>query len=229
MIIENEKFVYPELEKVTLESGSRYYVCPETGKKLSSVTTILSATSDKDFSAWEARVGKKKADQERKYGTDLGSLVHTHMECHLLNEDRPTGNNLIRMEAKRMSDAMILGCLPGVEHIWGIETMLYMPGLYAGTTDIVGMYRSHEAIMDFKTAKKLRKREDLIDYRDQLAAYMLAHNEKYGTNIDTGVVFMVSRDLKCETFIYEADEMKVGCDSFLSRVEKYYASFEGFD
>lgn len=227
MVID-KKFHYPEIERVTLESGKRYYVCPDTGLQLSSVTTILSATSDKDFSAWEARVGKKKADQERKYGTDLGSLVHTHMECHLLNEARPTGNNMIRMEATRMADAMITGCLPGVEEIWGIETILYMPGLFAGTTDIVGIYKGKQAIMDFKTAKKIRKREDLIDYRDQLSAYAISHNDKYGTDINTGVVLMVSRELKCETFVYDVDEMKEGSESFLKRVETYYEKFEGF-
>lgn len=225
----DRKFHYPEIERVTLESGQRYYVCPETDQKLASVTTILSATSDKDFSAWEARVGKKKADQERKYGTDLGSLVHTHMECHILNEARPGGNNLIRTEATRMADAMIEKCLPGVENVWGIETILYMPGLYAGTTDVVGTYKGQKAIMDFKTAKKLRKRADILDYRDQLAAYMIAHNEKYQTDIDTGVIFMVSRTLECETFIYDVEEMKEGCDSFLNRVQRFYEEFEGFE
>lgn len=225
----DRKFHYPEIERVTLENGNRYYVCPETNGKLASVTTILSATSDKDFSAWEARVGKKKADQERKYGTDLGSLVHTHMECHMLNETRPGGNNLIRMEATRMANAMIEKCLPDVEIVWGIETILYMPGLYAGTTDVVGTYQGKKAIMDFKTAKKLRKREDINDYRDQLAAYMIAHNEKYGTDIDTGVIFMVSRTLETEIFVYDAEEMKEGCESFLNRVERFYTEFEGFE
>lgn len=215
-------FDYPDIERVTLESGARYYVCPDSQKKLASVTTILSATSDKDFSAWEARVGKKKADQERKYGTDLGSLVHTHMECHMLNEDRPGGNNLIRVEAKRMADVMIERAMPLVGEVWGIETPLYMPELYAGTTDVVGIYAGKPSIMDFKTAKKLRKLEDIMDYRDQLSAYMACHNEKYGTAIDQGVIFMVSRDLKFEIFLFDENEMSRGFDSFLTRVERYY-------
>jgi CRISPR/Cas system-associated exonuclease Cas4 (RecB family) len=223
-----DRFEYPALDRVTLASGSRYYVCPDSEKRLPSVTTILSATSDKDFSAWVARVGVKKADQERKYGTDLGSLVHEHLECHMLNEDRPGGNNLIRVEAKRMSDVVIEKQLGDVGEVWGIETPLYMPELYAGTTDVVGLYRGKQSIIDFKTAKKLRKRADIMDYRDQLAAYKLAHDEKYGTNIEQGVIFMVARNLECETFIYDAIEMADGCESFLNRVSQYYASFTGF-
>lgn len=224
----NERFSYPAVERVTLASGNRYYVCPQSQKKLPSVTTILSKTSDKDFSAWEARVGITEANRQRKYGTDLGSLVHTHMECHMLNEERPGGNNLIRVEAKRMADTMIEKCMGGMDEVWGIETPLYMPELYAGTTDVVGIYNGKESIMDFKTAKKMRKREDVLDYRDQLAAYQMAHNEKYGTNIVQGVIFMVARDLEYQCYIYDQNEMVAGCNSFLSRVQSYYESFVDF-
>lgn len=217
-----KQFVYPELHRMTREDGVRHYVCPDSQKHLPSVTTILSATSDKDFSAWEARVGKAEADRQRKYGTDLGTLVHTHLECHMLNEERPGGNNLIRVESKRMADVVIERGLPEVEEIWGIETALYMPELYAGTTDVVGLFRGKQSIIDFKTAKKMRKREDIDDYRDQLAAYLMAHNEKYGTQIEQGVVMMVDRELNYESYVYGVEEMQAGCESFLNRVSAYY-------
>lgn len=223
-----ELYEYPKVERVTLESGTRYYVCPDSEKKLPSVTTILSATSEKDFSEWEKRVGLAEANRQRKYGTDLGSLVHTHLECHMLNEERPGGNNLIRVAAKDMSDVIIREGLPHIDEVWGIETPLYMPELYAGTTDVVGLYRGKQSIMDFKTAKKLRKREDVVDYRDQLAAYMMAHNDKYGTEIEQGVIFMVDRELNFVTYTYDLDEMVEGCNSFLGRVQQYYNSFVAF-
>ncbi len=225
----NKKFDYPPIERVTLEGGKRYYICPESGMKLVSVTTILDYTSDKDFSEWEKRVGKVKADQERKYGKDLGQLVHDHMEKYILNEERPSGNNLIRAAAKRMSDVIIEQAMPGVDEVWGIETPLFYPQLFAGTTDVVGIYKGRQSIMDFKNAKKLRKREEIVDYRDQLSAYSISHNERYGTEIEQGVIFMVSRDLNFECFIYDREDMKRGADSFLSRVSRFYADFEGFD
>lgn len=225
----NPLYDYPDIERVTLESGARYYICPDTRKKLPSVTTILSATSEKDFAEWEARVGKKKADQERKYGTDLGSLVHEHMEKHILNEARPGGNNFIRVEARRMAEVMIEKALPPVGELWGIETPLFFPSLFAGTTDLVGQYNSIPSIMDFKTAKKLRKREEIDDYRDQLGAYAICHDERYGTNIKQGVIFMVARDLKFECHIYNEQELNTGKESFLNRVSVFYSTFEGFE
>lgn len=224
----NLKFDYPPIDRVTLPTGVRYYICPETGVKLPSVTTIISATSDKDFTEWEQRVGKKKADQERKYGTDLGSLVHDHMEKHLLNEERPKGSNLIRMEAKRMADSMITNLLSPITDIWGLETPLYYPALSAGTTDVVGLYNGIETIIDFKTAKKIRKRSEITDYAAQLGAYAIFHDEKYGTNISQGVVLMVSRELKCEAFIYNKSELLEGRESFLTKTDKFYSTFSGF-
>lgn len=217
----NPKYEYAALERVTRDDGTRYYVCPKTGEKLTSVTTILSATSDKSFLAeWKARVGEEEAARQSKYGTDLGTLVHTHLECHKLGMERPGGNTIIRAEARRMADAMIQDCLEGIEEVWGMETMLYYPGLYAGTTDVVGIYKGKPAIMDYKTAKKMRKREQITDYVDQIAAYCLAHNELYGTDIQHGVVFMVDRELKTEIFEYDAVDIQKGRDSFLDRLAK---------
>lgn len=220
----NFKYEYPELHRVTFEDGHRFYVCPESQRELPSVTTIISATSDKDFTAWEERVGKARADRERKYGTDLGTLVHDHMEKYILNEDRPGGNNLIRVEAKRMSDAMIEKGLGPISEVWGLETPLYYPELFAGTTDVVGLYNGIPSIMDFKTAKSMRKRSEIGDYAAQLGAYAICHDQKYGTDIQQGVVLMVSRDLKFEAFVYDREQLQEGRDDFLMRVEAFYAA-----
>jgi hypothetical protein len=67
----------------------------------------------------------------------------------------------------------------------------------------------------------MRTKEKIVDYRDQLCAYIIAHNEKYGTEIETGVVFMVDRELNVQTFIWDAQEVAMGKDSFLNRVEAY--------
>lgn len=221
-MILNPKYEYPELERVTHPDGQRYYVCPETGGKLFSVTTIISATEDKSFLVeWENRIGKTEANRQRKYGTDLGTLVHTHLECHKLDVERPTGNTIIRSEARRMADAMIEGCLDGVEEVWGMETPLYYPGLYAGTTDVVGVYKGKPAIMDYKTAKKLRTRDQIKTYQDQIAAYCLAHNEMHGTDIAHGVIFMVDRALQTQIFEYDCEQIKEGEMSFLNRIDQF--------
>ncbi len=216
------RFEYPELTRETAENGVRHYNCPDTGTKLPSVTTILDATSDKSFLLeWKARVGEAEAKRQSDYGKNLGSLVHKNVEDYIEGLPRPTGNAPLRVLARRMSQRIIDECLPHVDEVWGIEKALYLPGLYAGTADLLGVYKGRPAVMDHKNAKKMRTKEKIVDYRDQLCAYIIAHNEKYGTEIETGVVFMVDREQNVETFVWDAAEVAAGKASFLDRVEAY--------
>ncbi len=218
----NFQYPYPIIDRVTYENGTRFYLDPITNHKLPSVTTILSATSLNDFSQWEERVGMKAANQQRKIGTDIGSLVHDHLEKHILSEARIEGNNIIHILARNMADVIINNGLNDFQEIWGTETALYFPELFAGTTDVMGIYNNKQSIIDFKTSKTMKSKDKIIDYRDQLAAYKIAHDHMYNTDIEQGVILMVSRDLKFEKFIYSRDEMEAGCESFLNRVASYY-------
>ena len=92
-----EIFEYKDLEKVTLETGYRYYVDPD-GNRLSSVTTILSETSDNPgLLEWRERVGNRYADAIMVEACNLGTLMHEHLECYVQNIDRPKGNNILRV------------------------------------------------------------------------------------------------------------------------------------
>ncbi len=215
-----ERHAYQALDRVTNPDGTRYYVAE--GQRLPSVTTILSATGDKTaLNEWKARVGEKEAERQRLEATNLGTLMHENLEAHIQGRERPRGNNLVRVQARNMADVIIKQGLGDVGEVWGVEVALYYPGLYAGTTDLVGLYRGRPAIMDFKTAKKMKSREQIPDYMGQLCAYALAHDEVYGTEIDLGVVFMVSRDLSYRAFILEGEEFKQSKMDFLNRLETY--------
>lgn len=221
-----ERFQYQPLERVTYASGARHYLCPITGKKLPSVTTILSATATekKELVEWRKRVGDKKADEVKEEAIAIGSLMHTHLEKYVLDEQRPVGNNYIRLLAERMADQIIQRGLVHVDEVWGSEVILYAPELYAGTTDLVGLYKGQPAIMDFKTAKKLRTREMIDDYFHQLAGYSLAHDEVHDTKITTGVIFMVSRDCDYQEFIVEGAEFDDYKVRFLDRCEQFFTN-----
>lgn len=217
----NLQYSYPILDRQTREDGVRHYVTPE-GERLSSVTTILSATANKEhLKLWEEWVGTKKANEIRQEAANLGTLMHENLEAYLEDRERPRGNNLIRQMARRMADVIIHKGFPKVDEIWGIEAPLYFPGLYAGTTDLVGVYEGEPAIMDYKTAKKIRKRNQIGDYFCQSCAYALAANYHYDMNIKKIVIFMVSRDLSFETFVVKGDEFSRACDEWQERIKQY--------
>ncbi|RYD49553.1 MAG: hypothetical protein EOP83_25015, partial [Verrucomicrobiaceae bacterium] len=170
----NPLYNYPVLQRVTNADGTRFYSDPTDGYPLPSVTTILSGTSDKTaINEWVQAVGQKVADRTRIEATNLGTLMHTNIENHIMGIPRPGGMHPIRQQASKMADQIIQHGLCHVDEVWGQEVGMYYPGLYAGTTDLVGVHRGEPAIMDHKSAKKLRTREMIDDYMDQMCAYAL--------------------------------------------------------
>lgn len=217
-----DRYPYKELEKVTnSETGKRYYVDPD-GHRLTSVTTILSATKDDaGLKAWREWVGESEADRITKEATGLGSLMHEHLENWIQGIPRPRGSNVVRKMASDMADVIIGRGLQNVNEVWGIEKHLYFPGLYAGTTDLVGLHKGEPAIMDYKTANKMKKPEHVRDYYNQGVAYSLAHNELYGTDIRKVVLFMVARDFEYKEWVLEGEQFEEVKIEWFSRVEKF--------
>lgn len=217
----NPCYTYQKLDRIE-NAGPRLYLTPD-GARVPSVTTILGQTGDKTaLIEWRRRVGEEEANRISKESTGLGTLVHKHVENYILGEARPSGNNLVQVMAKDMADRIIERGLSQVTEVWGMEASLYYPGLYAGTTDLVGEYEGVPAIMDHKTAKKIKKREWIEDYFIQTCAYALAHNAVYGTDIRQGVIFMVDREQGYETFVIKGAEFDHYCDLWTQRVDQFY-------
>lgn len=217
----NPLYTYQKLDRIE-DSGPRLYQTPD-GARVPSVTTILSQTGDKTaLIEWRKRVGEEEANRISRESAGLGTLVHKHVENYIMGEARPSGNNQVHAMARAMADQIIDRGLSRVTEVWGMEASLYYPGLYAGTTDLVGEYEGVPSIMDHKTAKKIKKREWIQDYFVQTCAYALAHNEVYGTNIRQGVIFMVDREQGYETFVIAGSEFDHYCELWSQRVNDYY-------
>ena len=109
-----------------------------------------------------------------------------------------------------------------VNEIWGSEVSLYYPEKYAGTTDLVGVYRGKPTIIDFKQSNKPKKRQWIEDYFCQLAAYAMAHDIVHGTNIDNAVVLMAVRsDGSTEEFSTAGREFQGYKDMWMRRVDDF--------
>lgn len=219
------KYSYSKLTRDEA-SGSRMYV-DGTGIKVPSVTTVLSKTGDKSaLMEWRKRVGEAEAQRISNESAGLGTMVHNALERYILGEEWDKfGTNLVHQLAKRMTHSMVNKGLKDVDEIWGVEAGLYASGLYAGTSDAIGVHRGDPAIIDFKTAKKLKKREWIEDYFLQCAAYALCHNEMYGTNINKAVILMVDRDAEFDDYIVEGDEFVEYQHKWAQRLMDYYAQY----
>jgi genome maintenance exonuclease 1 len=214
-------------------NGKRLYSTPD-GNAVASVTTILDATKDKThLIAWRKRVGEIKAQEITTEAAGVGTRMHKYLEDYIDTAEWPTpGSNPFAVKAHKMACEIRDRALVDVNEIWGSEVNLYMPNMYAGTTDLVGQYKGNPAIMDFKQTNKPKKEEWIVDYYLQLVAYAEAHNEIYGTNIREGHVFMCSRgDDPCELggetyqqFDIWPDEYDEWRNEWYERVYRYYES-----
>jgi len=207
------KYVYPTLKRVDLEIGRHYL--DSNQKPVPSVTTVLSGTSKtKDgLIQWRNRVGEGEAERIIKQSTDIGTAVHEAIENYLngdsWNNFEVTHDQLL---AQKISEKFVNDGLKGITEIWGLEVGLLIDNLYAGTADCVGLYQGIPTLIDFKTAKKIKKREWIEDYFLQGCAYANAHNVMFETNIEQIVILMVDRDSIFQEFIVRPTEF-----NFLTR------------
>ena len=220
-----ERYKYKELKQLNDSvTRKRVYLTPD-GEKLPSVTTILSSTKDMThLNEWKKRVGEEKARQITTEAAGIGTAMHANLERFLCGMERQPGNNVVHVQANKMADVIIENGLKNVDEVWAMEQSLYFPGLYSGTTDLCGVFNGKPAIMDHKQTNKPKKEEWVEDYKLQLVAYAMAHNEVYGTDIKTGVVFMCSRDLQYQQFEVTEETFPKYRDMWLDKVEEYYKS-----
>jgi genome maintenance exonuclease 1 len=218
-----ERFQYKECKQINDPvTRKRVYATPD-GEKLPSVTTILSATKDMThLNEWKKRIGHEKAQQITTEAAGVGTAMHANLERFLCGLERQPGNNAVHVQANKMADVIIENGLSKVNEVWAMEQSLYFPGLYSGTTDLVGVHEGEPAVMDHKQTNKPKKAEWIEDYYLQLMAYILAHNEVYGTDIRKGVVFMCSRDFQYQEFRLEPKDFNKYQDLWLAKVEEYY-------
>ena len=121
-----------------------------------------------------------------------------------------------------MADVVIDKGLSHVNEIWGSEIALYYPELYAGATDLVGIYKNAESIIDFKQTNKPKKAEWIEDYFLQLAAYAMAHDQIYNTCVDQGVILMCSKDGFFQKFTSTGKEFTRYKHRFLRKIDEFY-------
>jgi len=218
----NKLYKYPPSTRSLIEGNRHYDVSNEI---LPSVTTILQNTQSDEkkasLSEWRRKVGENEANRIRDEAARRGTAMHEFLEMYLRGEKlldlRSEGQ-----AARSMGRTIIEQGLKELKEIWGSEVTLFYPGLYAGQTDLCGIYSGRESIIDFKQTNKPKKTEWIEDYFLQLAAYAMAHDQIYKTCIDQGVVLMCSKDGFFQKFTSNGADFTRFKHKFLGRVDQFY-------
>ena len=222
----NNSYIYPTTVRETID-GQRHYLMSK--EKLPSVTTILAATESLEkteaLAKWRESKGEENATRIVDESAARGTAMHKILEKYIMEEGYLDLTN-IGKAAHNMAIRIIEQGLCNLTEFYGTECTLYYPGLYAGQTDLVGIHKGKDAIIDFKQTNKPKKREWIEDYCLQLAAYAMAHNFIYRTKINKGVIMMCSKDNFYQEFVIEGVEFKKYQHRWLGKISQYYQQKE---
>jgi genome maintenance exonuclease 1 len=219
---------YTPINRETVD-GKRHYCLPD-GSKVPSVTTILDKTKSEEakqsLQRWRRSVGEQKAQEITTEAASRGTRMHKWLETYVLEGDMGVpGTNPFSKQSHGMANVIVFeGLGKHVTEYWGVEVPVYYSGLYAGTTDCIGVWKGKPAIIDFKQTNKPKKREWIGDYFLQLTAYALAHNATHGTDIKSGIILMCSADNQYQEFEIHGEEFEMYTHKWLERVEQYHSS-----
>jgi len=178
-------FGYDDLVTDTKPTG-RVYVAPD-GTDYPSVTTVLSILSEEAIQAWRKRVGEDVANQIGHRASNRGSAVHDIIERYLKNED--TSDCLPHIKQSLQNLRPILD--RSIGKIFGLEVALFSRHLgLAGRCDCIAEWNGVPSIIDFKTSKRVKKKEKISNYFAQASAYSIMFEERTGMAIPNTVIVM---------------------------------------
>ena len=217
-----DKYAYEKYTRQE-EDGSRTYNVGE--KKIPSVTTILSATQSEEKKAsldrWRQRVGYQEAQRITTQAATRGTEMHYVLENYI---DGKGYLNLSPEGAQaRLMAHEIVKNLDKLKIVYGNEVSLAYDDLWAGATDVVGLYDDQPTIIDFKQSNKPKREEYVEDYYYQIAAYSLAHKKQYG-EITQGLICVCTKDILYQEFKMNEVRLKEYEEKWLERVHKFHES-----
>jgi len=193
---------YDDLDAETSSTG-RVYTTP-TGTKYPSITTVLSILSEDGIRAWRQRVGEEEATRISTRAANRGTAVHSITERYINNEVDYAKDFMPNIIGNFTDLKSILD--ERLNNIRAQEVPLYSDHLrVAGRVDCVGEFDGILSIVDFKTSRKLKKKEWITNYFAQEAAYAIMWEERTGEPITQLVTLITVDNEQPQVFIEHRD------------------------
>ena len=176
---------YEDLVAETTSRG-RTYATPD-GSRYPSITTVLSLLTEDSIAAWRRRVGDEEANRIGHRASSRGTQVHAIIERYLKNEDTTDYLPHIRQSLENLRPILD----QSIGKIFGLETPLYSRYLgLAGRCDCVAEWEGVPSIIDFKTSRRPKKKQQVPNYFAQMSGYAVMFEERTGMPIVNTVIVM---------------------------------------
>lgn len=189
------------------------------GNSYPSITTVMSWLKRDIIREWRIRVGEEEANKITKSATTRGTSLHDVCEQYLSNNPNYIdAHNYTLSLAFDTIKPILDNC---VDNIFCLEKALYSNHLgVAGRVDCIAHYNNKPTIIDFKTSKKMKRKEHIDTYFMQATAYAIMFEEL--TNIPIphiaivmsvdgteGIVFNEKRDNYVDQLIDSIKQYKL--------------------
>jgi genome maintenance exonuclease 1 len=171
----SEQIAGYELPTQTID-GKRHYITP-SGKAYPSVTTVLSTMNSDAIQKWRDKVGHEEATKISTQAAKRGTAVHLIAERYLRNEDDYLRDAMpVNVDSfKPIQQYLDKWC----DKVYANEISLYSDELRtAGRCDMIGRIHGVRTIGDFKTARKAKQEQYILNYFYQCTAYALMLYER---------------------------------------------------
>ena len=176
-----------ELDTKTID-GTRYYETPD-GKLYPSVTTVLKDLSAEGIAAWRAKVGADVANRVSAQASARGTAVHKLCEDYIDNkEDYLDGHMPANIETFNTLKGLLDKYL---DNVVMQEVPLYSNYLeVGGRVDCIGEWNGKLSVIDFKTSKRRKRKDQISSYFMQAAAYCVMFEELTKIPITQTIILM---------------------------------------
>ncbi|NDH49437.1 MAG: hypothetical protein EBY41_02600 [Proteobacteria bacterium] len=205
-----------KLDRQTSDGG-RVYVTEE-GNAYPSVTTVLSELNKASIIEWRSRVGEEAANKITARAVRRGTKVHGILEDFVSNKDNYLeGHMPSNIEMFKVIEPFLT---ENVEEIYGIEIKLYSDTLRAaGTADLYCKYRGLPTILDFKTSRKEKREDWILNYKLQCSTYAMMVEEIYGLIVPQYCILIGNDEGTVQEFIGDTYDYR---DQVIKIFEDYH-------
>jgi len=166
-----------------------------------SITTVLGDQPEKKraIAEWRARVGAEEANKISQQAARRGTDLHNLMETYILGDE---------IDAKKIMPSTLARFRPvqkcldeNLQLVYASETPMYSDILrIAGTADLICEWNGEVTVVDFKTARKMKTSEMIVDYFVQATAYSIMFEEHTGIECHHFAILMVSDEGEFQEF-----------------------------
>jgi hypothetical protein len=192
-----------DLKSTTFPDGKRYYQLPD-GTRLPSVTTVIGAKGKQAIMEWRKRIGEEQANKISRQASSRGTNLHTLCEKYLNNDSKYFMNAMPDALQMFKSIKPLLNKIDNIHYqeqaLWSVKIGM------AGRVDCIGEYDGVLSVIDFKTSKRVKNKEDIDNYFAQCTAYAMMYEELIGKPVDQLVVIMAVENDEPLVFIEKTED-----------------------